>query len=143
VSGVGVVVVAGALLVVVGVSESLSVPSATPSARTAQAESSSDDPPDVSVGTVVVVRGSVGAVSVVSVSTSVVVGSVVGAVSVVTVSITVVVAGCVVVVDSVTVVPGDVSVGLGRVGSVTDPVGRVTSLSDGSPEPSPPQPPRR
>jgi hypothetical protein len=57
--------------------------------------------------------------------------------------------GCVVVVASVTVVgdpdvvPGDVSVGLGRVGSVTDPVGRVTLLSDGSPEPSPPQPPRR
>ena len=52
-------------------------------------------------------------------------------------------------VDSVTVVvdadvvPGDVSVGLGRVGSVTDPVGRVTLLSGGSPEPSPPQPPRR
>ena len=65
------------------------------------------------------------------------------------VSITVVVSGCVVVVDSVTVVvdadvvPGDVSVGLGRVGSVTDPVGRVTLLSGGSPEPSPPQPPRR
>ena len=100
------------------------------------------------MGTVVVVRGSVGAVSVVFVSTSVVVGSVVGAVSVVTVSISVVVSGCVVV-DSVTVVveadvvPGDVSVGLGRVGSVTDPVGRVTLLSDGSPEPSPPQPPRR
>ena len=40
--------------------------------------------------------------------------------------------------DSVTVVvdadvvPGDVSVGLGRVGSVTDPVGRVTLLSGGS-----------
>jgi hypothetical protein len=148
VSGVG-VVVAGASLVVVGVSESLSVPSATPSARTAQAESSSVDPPDVSVGTVVVVRGSVGAVSVVSVSTSVVAGSVVGAVSVVTVSITVVVAGCVVVVDSVTVVEdvdvvaGDVSVSLGRVGSVSDPVGRVTLLSPGSPDPSPAQPLRR
>ena len=140
-------VVVGASLVVVGVSGSVSLPSATPSATRARrkAASSSDDPPDVSVGTVVVVGGSVGAVSVVSVSTSVVVG----AVSVVTVSITVVVSGCVVVVGSVTVVgdadvvAGDVSVELGRVGSVSDPVGRVTPLSDGSPEPSPPQPPRR
>lgn len=142
----GVVAVVGASLVVVGVSGSVSLPSATPSARARRkAASSSDDPPDVSVGTVVVVAGSVGAVSIVPVSTSVVVG----AVSVVTVSITVVVAGCVVVVGSVTVVgdadvvAGDVSVELGRVGSVSDPVGRVTPLSDGSPEPSPPQPPRR
>ena len=86
---------------------------------------------------------------VVRLAASVVVASVVGAVSVVTVSITVVVAGCVVVVGSVTVVgdtdvvAGDVSVGLGSVGRVSDPVGRVKLVSGGSPEPSPPQPPRR
>jgi hypothetical protein len=114
-----------------------------------QAGSSSGSSPDVSVGTVVVVAGSVGAVSVAPVPTTVVVGSVVGAVSVVTLSVTVVVAGTVVVTGSVTVVgggdvvAGDVSVGLGSVGRVSDPVGKVTPVTGGSPEPSPPHPPRR
>ena len=68
--------------------------------------------------------------------------------SVVTVSITVVVSGCVVVVGSVTVVvatdvvAGDVSVAPVSVGSASDPLGRVTPVSAGTPEPSPAHPPR-
>ena len=85
--------------------------------------------------------------SVAAVSMSVVVGSV-GTVSA-SPSRSRCVAGSVVVTGSVTVsvdtdvVPGEVSVGVGSVGRVREPVGRVTPVSGGSPEPSPPHPPRR
>jgi hypothetical protein len=73
--------------------------------------------------------------------------SVVGAVSPVSGSVTVVagsvvVSGSVAVVGGSAVVPEDVSVKEGRVGSVRDPVGRVTPVSVGRLDPSPAQPPR-